>query len=59
MGNHMREKEDEEVKIPQNTLVMNRIPLIDNQHSTKNSGVPNFKNIQSFESENKIKNMLI
>ena len=59
MGHHMREKEDEEVKIPQNTLVMNRNPLSNNEHSTKNVGVQKFKNVQSFESENKIKNMLI
>ena len=56
MGHHLRSNEDEEVKIAQNTLLMNKNTLNNNETSSKGSGVQYFKYIQTFESENKIKN---
>jgi hypothetical protein len=60
MGHHFpTKKEEEEVKNAQNKLVMNMNSLNCHEHSLMNSGVQYFKNIQTFESDNKIKNQLI
>ena len=56
MGHHLRSNEDEEAKIAQNTLVMNRNTLNAHEPSPKSTRVQYFKHIQTFESENKIKN---
>ena len=56
MGHHLRKNVDEESKIAPNTLVMNRPTQGTQEPSNKSSGVRYFNYIESYETDNKIKN---
>jgi hypothetical protein len=56
MGHHLRKNKDEESKITPNTLVMNRPTQGTHEPSPMSSGVRYFKYIESYETDNKIKN---
>lgn len=59
MGHPIRNNKDEESKVAPNTLVLNRPTQGMQDPSPQSNGVQYFKYIETFETDNKIKNKLI